>query len=60
MAVHSEAVDSGEIGGSSPGRAMAGEGASAMGGAEIPVPGNGISLRCGWIWEESAAPMGEG
>ena len=58
--MHSEAVDSGVIGGSLPGRAVAREGISAMGGAEIPVPGNSISLRCGWIWEESAAPMGEG
>ena len=60
MAVHGEAVDSGAIGGSSLGRAVAGKGVSAIGGAEIPAPGNGISFRCSWIWEESAAPMGEG
>ena len=58
--MHGDAVDSGVIGGSSLARAVAGKGVSGMGGAEIPAPGNGISLRCGWIWEESAAHMGEG
>ena len=59
MAVHGGAVDSGAAGGSSPGGAVAGQGISVMGGADIPAPGNGISFCCDWIWDESAALIGE-
>ena len=57
--VHGGVVDSGAAGGSSPGEAVAGQGISVMGGADIPAPGNGISFCCGWIREESVAPIGE-
>ena len=45
--MHGEVVGSGAVGGSSTGGAVAEAGISAMGGADIPVPGDGISLRCG-------------
>ena len=45
--------------GSALGGAGAGQGVAAMGVADIPAPGNSISFRCDWIWEESAAPVGE-
>ena len=57
--MHGEEVDSGALGGNLPGEAAAGRGISVRGGADIPAPGNGISLRCGWIREESAATTGE-
>ena len=59
MAVHGGAVNSGAAGGKAPGGAVAEQGVAAMGGADIPAPGNGISLCCDWFWEESAAPIGE-
>ena len=57
--MHGGAVDSGALGGNSPGEAAAGRGISGRGGADIPAPGNSISFRCGWIREESAGPLGE-
>ena len=57
--MHGEAVDSGALGGNSPGEAAAGRGISVRRGADILAPGNGISFLCDWIREESAAPTGE-
>ena len=58
-AAHGEAVDIEALEGGSPGRAAAeaaGGEISAMGGAEIPVSGNGISFRCCENRGREAAP----
>ena len=57
MAVHGGAVDSGVVGGCSPGEAAAGKGLSVRGGADIPAPGNGISFCCGWIGKNQRLPQ---